>query len=115
MTAAITAAALQVRERVRSLGRCPREVSAFGGSPASRSLSKELKLLCDNAVTQGWTVRTNNETTLRLRSRRGTNFTLVKGRPDSTREELRLFVKELRAAGLRVNSSLRRPVEQSPL
>jgi len=111
--AAVTAAALQVREQIDRWG--PRtRTGSTGGTPRGIALSKELDLLCTNAVTQGWTVKTNNETTLRLISPRGNAFTLSKGPAGATREELRSFVRHLRGAGLRVNNSLRRPVAESP-
>jgi hypothetical protein len=112
--AAVTAAALQVEERVRSLGRLPRDTSANGTGPLRGALDRELGLLCANAVDQGWTVKKNNATTLRLQSPRGRLHTLPKSRPEATRADLRRFARELRAGGLRVNSSIRRPVQDSP-
>lgn len=112
--AAVTAAALQVRERVQSLGSFPRARSLGGSGSQELALTDELKRLCDNAVAQGWTVKTNSPTTLRLRSPRGKVLTMSKSRPDVTRANLRGFAAELRAAGLRVNNSIRRPVEESP-
>lgn len=113
--AAVNEAALQIEERVRSLGpRHRRTEGGVSGSPRT-VLNRELDLLCDNAVAQGWTVKTNSPTTLRLRSPRGRAYTLAKGHPDATRAELRRFAAQLRAAGLRVNSSVRRPVGESPL
>ena len=78
-------------------------------------LDEEISRLCENAVSQGWAVKTNSATTLRLRSPRGVQFTLQKGPAGATRDELRAFASKVRAAGLRVNSSVRRPVDQSPL
>lgn len=79
-----------------------------------RALDEEIKWLCSNAVSQGWTVVKNNPTTLRLSSPKGKDFTLPRKRPASTRAELRKFVKELRANGLRVNLALQGAVEESP-
>ncbi len=59
-------------------------------------------------------VKTDTATTLRLLTPRGKSYTLPKSKPKATRVELRRFVKELRAAGLRVNHSIRRPVDESP-
>ena len=113
LRAAVTDGALQVEERVRSLGR-----RAPGGAEAAPSattpLDREVALLCDNAVAQGWSVKTNSATTLRLVSPGGRSVALAKGRPDATRADLRRFAAELRATGLRVNSALRRPADQSP-
>ena len=112
--AAVNDAALQIEDRVRSLG--PRHRGTDRGLIGSlrTALDRELDVLCDNAVAQGWTVKTNSPTTLRLRSPRGRAYTLAKGQPDATRTELRRFAAQLRAAGLRVNSSLRRPIAESP-
>jgi hypothetical protein len=112
LRAAVSDAALQVEERVRRLGPLPRGVGPAGSGRSP--LDREVDLLVDNAVAQGWSVKTNSATTLRLVSPRGRAVTLAKGRPESTRADLRRFAAELRAAGLRVNSALRRPAEQSP-
>jgi hypothetical protein len=112
LRAAVSDAALRVEERVRSLGPLPR-----GGGPgeSGRSpLDREVDLLVNNAVAQGWSVKTNNATTLRLVSPRGRAFAMTKGRPEATRAELRRLAATLRAAGLRVNSVVRRPMDQSP-
>jgi hypothetical protein len=114
LRAAVNDAALQVEERVRSLGRLPRHDAPAMGTGQHAALNRELDLLCDNAVAQGWTVKTNSPTTLRLLSPQRKPYTLPKGREDTTRVELRRFACQLRAAGLRVNSSLRRPVGESP-
>lgn len=112
--ASVTAAALQVAERIRSLGLHDRSVALGSVGPQHAGLARELNLLCDNAEAQGWTVRKNDTTTLRLRSPKGVTFTLSKTLPGPTREELRPFVARLRSAGLRVNTSLRRPPDESP-
>ncbi|WP_418277542.1 nucleotide-binding protein [Isoptericola jiangsuensis] len=117
--AGVNGAVLQIERQVRTLG--PRVVdrtraSAAGtsSSSASTALDAEIDLLCTNAVAQGWTVRTNSPTTLRLRSPQGRNHTLSKGKPDATRVALRRFASQLRSGGLRVNRSIRGPVEESP-
>lgn len=112
--AAVTEAALQIEERVRSLGHLERRGPSGLAGPQLVALGREIDLLCENAVTQGWTIKTNSETTLRLASRQGRTVTLSKGPPEGTRADLRRFAAQLRAAGLRVNSSVRRPVEESP-
>lgn len=77
-------------------------------------LNKELEWLHDNAVSQGWSVIKSNPTMFRLRSPKGREFTLARRRPFGTREDLRAFVTELRASGLRVNRGLQSAVEDSP-
>lgn len=114
LRAAVSDAALQIEDRVRRLGRLPRQLASAGSSGHHPSLNNELNLLRANAVAQGWTVKTDSATTLRLRSPGGRTHTMSKSRPEATRENLRSFVRELRAAGLRVNNSIRRPMEESP-
>jgi hypothetical protein len=113
--AAVTGAALELEERFRALGPMQRLAPTGEVEGTTFLLDQELATLCDNAVSQGWAVKTNSTTTLRLKSPRGKQFTLQKGPASSTREDLREFARKLRAAGLRVNSSVRRPVDQSPL
>lgn len=112
--ASVSDAALQVEERVRSLGLRPHhEVPSTARSP-EMGLIDEITRLCANAVAQGWVVKANTATTLRLRSPRGAVHTMSKSRPESTRAELRRFAAELRSAGVRVNNGVRRPVSESP-
>lgn len=116
LLAAVNDAVLQVELQVKRLGR--RGVTeASPGTPGSdqAALDRELDRLCANAKAQGWTVKTNSPTTLRLvpPNRRGA-LTLTKSTPVATRADLRRFAAELRAAGVRVNSAVRRPVEESP-
>lgn len=114
LRAVVSDAALQVEERVRSLGRLPRAPGAPQDAGGRSPLDREVDLLVDNAVAQGWAVKTNSATTLRLVSPRGRAVAMTKGRPEATRAELRRFAAELRGAGLRVNSVVRRSVDQSP-
>lgn len=115
LRAAVNAAALAIEQQVKVLGKreaAPArraDVGAGGGG-----LDEELRLLCANAVAQGWTVKANTATTLRLVSRSGRAYAFTKGGSESTRERLRVFVRELRSAGLRVNGAIRRPVDDSP-
>lgn len=81
---------------------------------ALKALNKELEWLHDNAISQGWSVIKSNPTMFRLRSPKGKEFTLARRRPSGTREDLRTFVSELRANGLRVNRGLQGAVEDSP-
>ncbi|MFI6432898.1 TIR domain-containing protein [Rhodococcus oryzae] len=120
LNAAVNAAALQVAGQVqrhgrRAGGRSPVSASAEADDDA-RCLEQELDLLCANAVAQGWTVKTNSATTLRLvpPNRRNAAHTLSKRNSHDTREELRKFVAALRADGLRVNNALRVAPDKSP-
>ncbi|MDN5759669.1 MAG: nucleotide-binding protein [Tomitella sp.] len=114
MSAAVNKAALQIEERVHSIGSIERSSTPDTSTPRA-TLDREIDLLCNNAVAQGWTVKTNSATTLRLRSPRAQAHTLPKGSPEDTRADLRGFAAELRAAGLRVNSAVRKPTAKSPL
>jgi len=119
--AAVNTAVLGITESIRKLG--PRTSDPPGvhslvrhpGRPPNgqaAALAEELERLCANARAQGWTVRTNSATTLRLVSPRGRRHVLSRnlGDPGRDRAELRHFVSELREDGLRVNRSLRQPV-----
>lgn len=113
--AAVSDAALQIEERVRSLGFMSRDSASPSNHGARSGLDREIDLLCASAVAQGWTVKKNDATTLRLAPPGGGHaHTLTKRTPDGTRTDLRRFAAELRAGGLRVNSAVRRPVEDSP-
>ena len=115
LRAAVSDAALQIEERVRRLGRLERQGGPANARGQRAALDREgLEILCDNAVTQGWTVKTNSATTLRLVSPRRRAYTLTKRQFHQTREDLRPFVARLRAGGLRVNTSIRHPVAESP-
>lgn len=81
---------------------------------ALKALEDEIQWLCSNATNQGWSLVKNNPTMLRLRSPKGKEFTLTRRRPAGTRVDLRMFVAELRANGLRVNRALQGAVEDSP-
>ncbi|WP_328813581.1 nucleotide-binding protein [Rhodococcus sp. NBC_00297] len=113
--AAVGPAVLQVQKQVDKLG--PRLTApAVVASEVGRSLEAELELLCANAEAQGWTVKKNSKTTLRLLSPNGSRVhSLTKGNAQLTRDELRTFAAELRADGLRVNQAVLRPAAQSPL
>jgi hypothetical protein len=92
----------------------PSVLAANHAEQTLKALEEEIKWLCSNATSQGWTVVKNNPTTLRLSSPKGKDFTLPRKRPAATRTELRKFVIELRANGLRVNRALQGAVEESP-
>lgn len=89
-------------------------LAAMHVEQARKVLEKEIEWLCGNATDQGWVVTKSNPTMLRLRSPKGKDFTLARRRPASTREDLRKFVAELRANGLRVTKGLQVAVEDSP-
>lgn len=111
--ASLNEAVLAVERQVAELGQRPRDRN--NPSEASEGLDRELALLRRNAVAQGWQVRADSDTTLRLVSPRGRVHTLRKKRAHQTREDLRLFAERLNADGLRVNSAIKGPVEDSPL
>lgn len=92
----------------------PGFLAASHAEQTLKALEEEIKWLCSNATSQGWAVVKNNPTTLRLRSPKGKEFTLPRRRPAGTRAELRKFVTELRANGLRANRALQDAVENSP-
>jgi hypothetical protein len=83
-------------------------------SGADRALAREIERICSDARAQGWRIKTNSETTLRLLSPRGQTYTFSIGEAAASRLELRRFVANLRAAGLRVNRSVRRAVDDVP-
>ncbi|QIM17149.1 nucleotide-binding protein [Leucobacter insecticola] len=112
--AAVNGAALQIEQRISALGPFQFTARSKVSAVANNGLDQELAILCANAVAQGWTVKTNSPTTLRLRSPKGKAHTFSKGSPNSTREALRKFASELSSGGLRVNNSIRRPVVESP-
>lgn len=116
---ALNAAVLQIQERVDRFGPRNVDASAVVSAAVDRAvdgdaLTTEIALLRSNAEAQGWTVKTDSATTLRLLSPRGTSHTLSKSKPETTRAELRRFAGELRADGLRVSNAIRRGVEESP-
>lgn len=111
---AVTKAAVEIERRAQQLGALRRTDQTYSDDTPS-ALEKELELLCSNALSQGWSVRSNSDTTLRLESPKKVPYTFTKGSPDSTRTKLREFVAELRSGGLRVNDALRRPSTDSPL
>lgn len=116
LRAAVNDSALRIADQVRRHGPVgPKNDISEGQKSETEILDRELDLLCVNAVSQGWTVKTNSQTTLRLLPPdRRRSYTLSKQGPRKTREQLRLFVADLRAGGLRVNNSVRFPVEESP-
>lgn len=114
---ALNPTVVQIEDRVKRLGRRPIAGAVTVESPASDRdvLEREIDLICANARAQGWQVKANSDTTLRLRNPKGRPFSLQKGTTTETRTALRPFAARLRAAGLRVNSAVRRPIDSSPL
>ena len=106
--AAVSAAALEIGQLVKKHGPRVEDGQSQAGRDV-RLLELEIELLCANAEAQGWTVKNNNETTLRLvpPNRKNDGHTLSRRGARSTREDLRKFVAELRADGLRINSAIR--------
>lgn len=112
--ASVNEAANQIRGQIKKLSFHDRSMARPPLSNASESLDKEIALLVSNAKSQGWKVKTNSETTLRLASPRNTVHTLSKGRPEHTRCSLRSYARKLKADGLRLNGILVRPEDSSP-
>lgn len=118
---AVAEAVLSIRERIRDQGLRPRSAplsagSSHGGGASSNHaevLSHEIARVCSDARAQGWRVKTNSDTTLRLISPRGKQLTFTIGEPLATRTHLRKFVATLRGQGLRVNNSVRRPISDA--
>lgn len=112
LVAAVGPATQEVLRRARHLGRrlgraSPAQLVSAGDSAILRN---ELNVIADGARQQGWRVRTNSDTTLRLDSPRGHrhtfSFSMTSAREG--RVALRAYASELRADGLRLNSSVRR-------
>lgn len=114
LQAAVSEAAHQVRQRMNALGQTERASSTHAAEPRGDGvLQAELERLIQDAICQGWSVK-NTSTALRLTSPKRKTLTLTKSRPDVTRNQLRKFVAQARAQGLRVSASIRRPPEESP-
>lgn len=111
--AGFTSAALQLKSRVKALGRRPRPAMVPAGSapPPSRhqGWDQELETLLLHAEAQGWTVkRTASAVRLTDRQRQRHTFT-IPVEDDEARRRLRPFIAKLRAHGLRVGNRLREP------
>lgn len=114
-SAAVGPAALSLAEQIKALGIREHHEHGLSGAAVDHHamLQREIERVCANAVAQGWRVKTNSPTTLRLVTPRGRrhSFSIEEGR--QARLELRRFVGALRADGLRVNRSVRRaPVDR---
>lgn len=114
LRAALNDPVLEIIKRVNALGARSRAASVNTSDGVhEEALEQEVDILCRNAIAQGWTVRTRSATTLRLQDRRGTKHTLSLSASEKSRADLRSFARDLRAHGLRVNRSVRQPVDES--
>lgn len=119
-SAAMNSPVLRITEQIRKQGHrgsteplpAVTHRIAMDADDRAKMLMAELDLLCSNAEAQGWAVKTNSATTVRLVSPRGHRHTLSRHLedPGQDRIDLRRFARELRADGLRVNRSLRQAV-----
>lgn len=75
------------------------------------ALGREIESIIRCADAQGWVVVNNSRKVLRLRGPRGQVRELPRpANASETRKDMRRFAGELRAAGLRVNQRVRRPL-----
>jgi hypothetical protein len=120
MQAAVNSAMIEIRRLTRKHGMRTAHAAQDGAVTRGRNITEhealllEVERICVSARAQGWRVKTNSSTTFRLVNREGRHFTLSIGDPARTRTELRRFATQLRAHGLRVNESVRRPVHDAP-
>jgi hypothetical protein len=116
IAAAVNDAVLGITARIRALGPRTHETAMGGWNPtdARSILATEINRVCTSAQAQGWRVRKNSDTTLRLQNRAGRRFTFTIGEAIASREDFRRFTAELRANGLRVSRSLRQPAAEAP-
>jgi len=108
--AAVNDAVIGVSESIRRLG--PRLNAMSSGLVLSSHLDKldaEIERVCLAARAQGWKVRTQSDTALRIQDPRGRRFTLSIGDRTEARKDLRRFAADLRANGLRISRSVRQP------
>lgn len=68
------------------------------------ALDKEVDAIVKAATAQSWKVKTRSDTALRLVAPNGNRYSFPVGEPARTRDELRLFARQLKAAGLRISS-----------
>lgn len=112
--ASLNDAALGIVQKIRALGmRAAAAAVSTSAGRGSRALDAELDLVCKAALAQGWQIRTRSLTVLRLQDRKRRKHTISLGHPETTRVELRAFARELRSHGLRIDRSVRGPVEDS--
>ena len=120
LRAALQAAVLQAAKVIEKRGPkdadepTSRSTAAPGphlGTDGGEELTREIELICRSAESQGWRVRTRSTTTLRLERPDRTRLTFsIPQDPHEARRDLRKFVGELRAKGLRVNKRARTSV-----
>lgn len=110
-------AVIGIAERIRALGALSSSENAVAvpGLPVDvrqLDLDVEINRICVSAEAQGWRVKTRSSTVLRLVNRAGRRFTMTIDGPAEARVEIRTFAAQLRAHGLRVSHSVRRPVRE---
>ncbi|MFC9335922.1 TIR domain-containing protein [Arthrobacter sp. NPDC057009] len=114
MAAALNSVVIAIIDEVRSLGP-RREPTAPHRQPPStlapvRDVDGDLRLLRSNLTPQGWTFKWNEaRTTLRVKSPRGTQYTLKMGQPQKMQADFERFIRELRSGGARFDANIRRP------
>jgi predicted nucleotide-binding protein len=115
--AAVNEATLGITGRISTLGRRSASAAMSLSDPVGhrQALVTEISRICSDAEAQGWVVKSNTATVLRLRSPRGRTLTFTVGEPSQSRDQLREFASQLRTHGLRVSRSVRRPVAESPI
>lgn len=119
---AVRGAAYQAKQAVGRLGRKtdtptmqPSSLPSNGSTNEDpRLLEREITKLKTDALAQGWVVKTDSDSTLRLRSPRGRTIAMPKSTPRQTREDLRDFVRKLRGHGLRTTNAFQRPPDEAP-
>ncbi|WP_350269333.1 nucleotide-binding protein [Brevibacterium sp. CBA3109] len=112
--AAVTGAALDIKERVDAMGKRESGIRRVARDSSSAALQAEKSLLIRSALSQGWSVKSDSDTTLRLVSPHKSTHTMKKGSAGKTRTKLRKFASELKAHGLRLDSVLTAPESESP-
>jgi len=112
-SAAVGPAVLSLAEQIKALGTRERHERELSGAAIDHNsmLQREIERVCTDARAQGWRVKTNSPTTLRLVTPRGRRHSFSIDGGQQARLELRRFVVGLRADGLRVNRSVRRAPE----
>jgi hypothetical protein len=113
---ALLPAVLEAAKVIRSLGKRSDETTAkppiaiVSAPDTAVTLSEQIRHICEDAVAQGWHCK-RSSTTLRLTSPKGRRLSYpISADPVAAQAALQLFVRELRAAGLRVNRRAREQI-----
>lgn len=113
VSAALSAVALQLSDRIRKLG--PRDavsdlhLELLPASGPAHDIDSDIELLTSNLIPQGWSVKWNQaRSTLRAKSPRGAQRTLKVGPPSRMQADFDQFVGELRGLGARFDTNIRR-------